>query len=155
VRKRVEHELRERDIIEWKRLDHMKSEFVSTVSHELRTPLTAIRGALGLIDGGAAGALNRQVTDLVRVAVGNSDRLIRLINDLLDIDKMAAGKLELRLETLEPAEVVRAAVDGIETLARQYHITIGEQLTASCAFPGDRDRMIQVLTNLLSNAIKF
>jgi signal transduction histidine kinase len=144
-----------RDISEWKRVDRMKSEFVSTVSHELRTPLTAIRGSLGLLEGGVVGPLTARASDLVRIAVGNTDRLIRLINDMLDLDKMEAGKLELRLASLTPAGIIRAAVDGIHAMAEQYDIQLVEHVTALREVEGDPDRVLQVLTNLLSNAIKF
>jgi PAS domain S-box-containing protein len=144
-----------RDISEWKRVDRMKSEFVSTVSHELRTPLTAIRGSLGLLEGGVVGPLTARASELVRIAVGNTDRLVRLINDMLDLDKMEAGKLELRLTSLTPAGIIRAAVDGIHAMAEQYDIQLVEHVTALREVEGDRDRVLQVLTNLLSNAIKF
>lgn len=144
-----------RDISDWKRLDQMKSEFVSTVSHELRTPLTSVRGALGLLAGGAAGALTGQASSLARIATENTDRLIRLINDMLDLDKMAAGKLDLRLTLLDAADVVRAAVDGIRTMAEQYHIQLADHVAAELPFRADHDRVLQVLTNLLANAIKF
>ncbi len=144
-----------RDITQWRRLDRLKSEFVSTVSHELRTPLTSIRGSLGLLEGGAAGGLSPQGFELVRIARGNAERLIRLINDMLDLDKIEAGKLELRPTTLMPADVVRAAVDGIRAMAEQFNIRLEEHVVAHRTFPGDRDRVVQVLTNLLSNAMKF
>jgi PAS domain S-box-containing protein len=144
-----------RDITDWKRVDRMKSEFVSTVSHELRTPLTAIRGSLGLLEGGVVGPLTARAGELVRIAVGNTDRLIRLINDMLDLDKMAAGKLELRRVSLTPADIIRVAVDGIRAMAEQYDIRLVERVTALRAVEGDPDRVLQVLTNLLSNAIKF
>src|SRR5262249_4901223 len=85
-----------RDVTEWRRLKRMKNEFVSTVSRELRTPLTSIRGALGLLEGGIAGAMAPKAADLLRMARENSDRLIRLINELLDLDKIEAGKFELK-----------------------------------------------------------
>jgi PAS domain S-box-containing protein len=144
-----------RDISEWKRLDQMKSEFVSTVSHELRTPLTSIRGSLGLLEGGVAGTLSNQAHDLIRIARGNTDRLIRLINEMLDLDKIEAGKLDLRVLPLIPAELVRTAVDEIRSLADQYHVQVEEHVQAHRTFEGDRDRVLQVLTNLLSNAVKF
>ena len=143
------------DISEWKRIDRMKSEFVSTVSHELRTPLTSIRGALGLLESGVAGTLSPQALDLARIGRTNSERLIRLISDMLDLDKIEAGLLDLRPSTLIPADVVRAAVDGIRTLADQFQIRFEEQVEAHRTFEGDRDRVIQVLTNLISNAVKF
>lgn len=144
-----------RDMSEFKRLDRMKGEFVSTVSHELRTPLTSIRGALGLLDGGVAGALSEQARELVRIAMENIERLSRLVNDMLDLDKMEAGKLELRLVSLVPDDVVSAAVEGIRAMAEQQGIRLVQRIATQQSFTADRDRIIQVLTNLLSNAIKF
>ncbi len=144
-----------RDITEWKRLDRMKNEFVSTVSHELRTPLTSIRGALGLLESGAGGGLTPQAQELVRIGRGNTERLIRLIGDMLDLDKMEAGRLELHLSTLMPAELVRTAVDGVHVIAEQFQVRIEEHVEAHRTLEGDHDRVIQVLTNFLSNAVKF
>ena len=144
-----------RDISEWKRLDRMKNEFVSTVSHELRTPLTLIRGALGLLESGVGGALTTQAQELVRIGRGNTERLIRLIGDMLDLDKIEAGRLDLHLATLMPAELVRTAVDGVQVIAEQFQVRIEEHVEAHRTLEGDHDRVIQVLTNFLSNAVKF
>jgi PAS domain S-box-containing protein len=144
-----------RDITQWKRLDRMKSEFVSTVSHELRTPLTSIRGALGLLESGVGGALTPQAQELVRIGRGNTERLIRLISDMLDLDKIEAGRLDLHLSALMPTEVVRTAVDGMQVFADQFQVRIEQRVDAHRTFEGDHDRVIQVLTNLLSNAVKF
>jgi PAS domain S-box-containing protein len=144
-----------RDITEWRALDRLKNEFVSTVSHELRTPLTAIRGSLGLLEAGVAGALTPKAQSLVRIGRTNTERLIRLINDMLDLDRIAAGKLALRRARLVIADVVRVAVEEMRGLAAQRAIGIIEEVTSRVAIFGDRDRMVQVLTNLLSNAIKF
>ena len=144
-----------RDVTEWRRLNRMKNEFVSTVSHELRTPLTSIRGALGLLEGGLGGAMAPKALDLLRMARENSDRLIRLINELLDLDKIEAGKLDLKYETLTPSAIVRTALDGIATMADEHRIKLVEHVEAHRSFSADRDRIIQVLTNLVSNAIKF
>ena len=144
-----------RDVTEWQRVNRMKSEFVSTVSHELRTPLTSVRGALGLLEGGVVGAINPKALDLIRMARENSDRLIRLINDMLDLDKIEAGKLDLRWATLMPHDIVRATLDGISAMADQFGMRLVERVAAHRTFAGDRDRMVQVLTNLVSNAIKF
>jgi PAS domain S-box-containing protein len=144
-----------RDVTEWRRLDRMKSEFVSTVSHELRTPLTSIRGALGLLEGGIAGVMAPKALDLLRMARENSDRLIRLINELLDLDKIEAGKLDLKYEVLTPSAIVRATLDGIAAMADEHKIRLIEHVEAHRSFSADRDRIVQVLTNLVSNAIKF
>jgi signal transduction histidine kinase len=144
-----------RDISGWKHLDRVKSEFVSTVSHELRTPLTAIRGSLGLLEGGGVTNLPPKALNLLRIARNNCDRLVRLLNDMLDLDKIEAGKLTLRAVPLEPAEVVGAALDELRPMADQRAIALVEDLSPVPSVNGDRDRLIQVLTNLVSNAIKF
>jgi PAS domain S-box-containing protein len=144
-----------RDVTEWSRVNRLKSEFVSTVSHELRTPLTSIHGALTLVGSGAVGALPAKVAHLVTIARSNCERLVRLINDMLDLEKMEAGRLELRPVLLHPADVVRSAVDGIRAMAEEYRMVLDERVDAPRTFVGDRDRIIQVLTNLVSNAIKF
>jgi len=144
-----------RDITEWKELDRLKNEFVSTVSHELRTPLTSLRGSLGLLEGGHGGALTAKGHELVEIARSNTDRLIRLINDMLDLDKMAAGRLDLQLVELDPAALMRTVVDGVRGFASQRRIGINEIVDPAPTILGDHDRIVQVLTNLVSNAIKF
>ena len=144
-----------RDISERTEVDRLKSEFVSTVSHELRTPLTSIRGSLGLIEGGVVGEVPARVLELTRIARVNADRLIRLINDILDLDKIEAGKLELKIAPVLPADVVTATLEGIEGMAAMRGIRLTSQVESGDAVPADRDRVIQVFTNLVSNAIKF
>jgi len=144
-----------RDVTAWRRVNRMKNEFVSTVSHELRTPLTSVRGALGLLEAGVVGPLAPKGLDLVRIARENTDRLIRLINDMLDLDKIEAGKLVLRLAPLAPSDIVRATLDGIAAMAGEFGVSLTEHVAAHRSFLGDRDRVVQVLTNLVSNAIKF
>jgi PAS domain S-box-containing protein len=144
-----------RDLTEWKALDRMKNEFVSTVSHELRTPLTSMRGALGLLEAGVTGPLSDKGIDLVHVAQENCERLIRLINDMLDLDKIEAGSLAFDPAELAPADVVRATLDGIAGMAVVYGITLEHAIEETPTVLADRDRIIQVLTNLVSNAIKF
>jgi PAS domain S-box-containing protein len=144
-----------RDVTEERRVNRMKSEFVSTVSHELRTPLTSVRGALGLLEAGVAGPISPKGLELIRIAGDNAERLIRLISDMLDLDKIEAGKFDLRPAPLMPSDLVRVAVDGISGMAGQYGVRIAEHIDAHRSFAGDHDRVVQVLTNLLSNAIKF
>lgn len=144
------------DITELKRIDRMKTEFVSTVSHELRTPLTSIRGSLGLIAGGVAGELPETAKTLVGIAKNNCERLIRLINDILDSEKIESGKMRLDLKAIDISQVVRQALSANEGFAGQHLVTMRlrapDEPLQVCI---DSDRMIQVLTNLLSNAIKF
>lgn len=144
-----------RDISDWKRLDRMKTEFVSTVSHELRTPLTSIRGSLGLLEAGIAGPLPAEAHELVRIARSNAERLIRLVNDMLDLDKIEAGRLELKTGQLTPADLVATAIEGMQALAAEHEVRFDARVSADYTFTGDRDRLLQVLTNLLSNAVKF
>jgi len=145
-----------RDITERKRVEQLKNEFVSKVSHELRTPLTSIAGSLGLLAGGAVGQLPEKARPLVDIARTNSNRLTRLIDDLLDMEKMAAGKLafDLRTEALIP--LLHQALEANQTYAEQLgvHFALrecGEDVAVSV----DRWRLMQVLSNLLSNAAKY
>ncbi|WNG25360.1 PAS domain S-box protein [Cystobacter fuscus] len=152
-----------RNVTEQKRLEAkqrqvelMKSEFVSTVSHELRTPLTSIRGSLGLLEGGILGELPSQAQDMVRIARSNTERLIRLINDILDLEKMESGKLDFQLEPLELGTLLAQAVEAHQGYAEECDARVELALEA----PGaralvDGDRFLQVLANLLSNALKF
>lgn len=144
-----------KDITDHKEVDRMKSEFISTVSHELRTPLTSIRGALGLLEGGVVGPLTAEAQEVVQIAMDNSQRLIRLINELLELDKMEAGKIELCLQNIDPNKLSKAALEGIRGMADQAGVQLALSLEARGIVRGDWDRLIQVLTNLLSNAIKF
>ncbi|HEY0970600.1 MAG TPA: response regulator [Gemmatimonadales bacterium] len=146
----VLHDLSGRDAV-----DRMKREFVSVVSHELRTPLTSIRGSLGLVEGGLAGPLPPKALELVRIARSNTDRLVRLINDILDIEKIESGRMELRLDTLGLRELVAAAVEEMQGSAQQSGVALAVSIDEEVQVRGDRDRLLQVLTNLLSNAIKF
>jgi len=143
------------DITERARIERLKNEFVSIVSHELRTPLTSIRGSLGLLDGGVVGELEQRTSSLVKIALGNTERLIRLVNDILDLDKIETGKLELRRETLEPVELANEAIAEIAGYAEERGVTLVREFEPAEAIRGDRDRLLQVLINLLSNAIKF
>ena len=146
------------DISERKKVDRMKSEFVSTVSHELRTPLTSIHASLSLLDSGMAGELPADVAKLIHIASGSCDRLMRMVNDLLDIQKIEAGRMDYlrRPELLAP--LLRQAVETMEGQARQGGVTLKLDLppgSDGVKSEADPDRMLQVLSNLLSNAIKF
>ena len=142
-----------RDVTEWTRVNRLKNEFVSTVSHELRTPLTSIHGALRLMEGGAMNPA--AMANLVTIARANCERLIRLINDMLDLDKIEAGKLELRCTLLASADLVETVLDSMRAMADEYRVRLVCAIDASVDFNGDRDRILQVLTNLVSNAVKF
>lgn len=139
-----------------KRIDAMKTEFISIVSHELRTPLTSIRGSLGLIAGGVAGSLPERALQLVGIAKNNCDRLVRLINDLLDVEKIESGKVPLRMEPAQIVPLVKQALLQMEPLAQQHQVRLQLQAPEGpLQVRVDSDRLLQVVTNLLSNAVKF
>lgn len=144
-----------RDMTDSKKIARMKNEFISTVSHELRTPLTSIRGALGLIAGGAMGAVSGEIKSLIDIATNNSERLVRLINDILDIEKIESGKMVFDIAPVPLLAVIRQTLDAVEAYATQLgvHIELAEADDVMVA--ADSDRLQQVLTNLLSNAAKF
>jgi signal transduction histidine kinase/CheY-like chemotaxis protein len=139
-----------------KQLDNLKDEFISTVSHELRTPLTSIHGALGLLSSGKAGHVDDKAANLLRIASSNTERLVRLINDILDLERMESGRAPLQIRQLSLGEVVAQAVETMRSMAEKFDVelVVGPADTA-ISFDGDPDRIQQVLTNLLSNAIKF
>ncbi|MBG6070394.1 MULTISPECIES: ATP-binding protein [unclassified Polaromonas] len=144
------------DITELKRIDRMKTEFISTVSHELRSPLTSIRGSLGLIAAGIAGELPEAAKNLVEIANNNCERLIRLINDILDSEKIESGKMRLELTVVNMAQLAQQAMLAHEGFAKQHDVKLVLQAPdASLQASVDSDRLVQVLTNLLSNAVKF
>ncbi len=145
-----------RDLSSRQEIEQLKSGFVSTVSHELRTPLTSISGSLGLLAGGIAGALPGKAARLVDIAKLNCERLVRLINDILDLERAESGRLELRLAAQRLEPIVRQALDANRAYAQSFGATI--ELAADsddASVLVDHDRLIQVLTNILSNAAKF
>ncbi len=145
-------------LIQRSELDQIKDEFISTVSHELRTPLTSIRGALGLLSAGLMGAMDVKAQNLLRIAVTNTDRLIRLINDILDLERMESGRAPLHIRRCSMRDLAQQAIETMNALADAAHVALELGLTApreAVFFDGDSDRILQVLTNLLSNAIKF
>jgi len=143
------------DIVQLKELERLKADFVSTVSHELRTPLTSMRGALGLLLSGAGGELSPKGRDLLRIALTNTDRLIRLINDILDIEKIDAGHVQMRRDRLRLRPIVESTMAGLEGLARDAEVRLEVGECADVEIFGDADRLTQVFTNLISNAVKF
>ena len=144
------------DISERLRNDRLKDEFVSTVSHELRTPLTSIAGSLGLLAGGAAGPLPDPTMRLLRIAHKNSERLVRLINDILDIEKIESGQVMFDLKRIEVRALVEQAIEANRGFADSFAVRVGlDAASVPAQVRADADRLVQVLTNLLSNAIKF
>ena len=144
-----------RDISERRRVEQMKEDFISTVSHELRTPLTSIGGSLALLATGLAGELSDKAARLVAIAQSNSQRLVRLINNVLDIGKIGAGEFLMNLEPLELREIARRSIDSMQAYADNYGVSLVLADGPSVPVRGDVDRLIQVTTNLLANACKF
>lgn len=141
---------------ELKSLDRAKSEFVSIASHELRTPLTSIKGSLGLLSHGIVGELDESAQEMVKVAEQETDRLVRLINEMLDLAKIESRSLTLKKQWIPLHELFEKTVQGIHGFANSAQVEIIPQ----CHDPSiqchvDIDRLQQVITNLLSNAIKF
>jgi PAS domain S-box-containing protein len=143
-----------RDITERKALDRMKDEFISTVSHELRTPLTSIRGSLGLLASGMLGQAGEKAQKMLTIASSNTDRLVRLINDILDIERMRSGRATLSRRIVSVLPLLQEAAELMRAMANENGIQI-KVMTEDVQVEIDPDRMIQVLSNLLSNAIKF
>ncbi|MBZ0187428.1 MAG: PAS domain S-box protein, partial [Candidatus Obscuribacterales bacterium] len=143
-----------RDVTERKEAENRVKEFYSTVSHELRTPLTAIRTALGLMEASFVEQASK-AKPVLDIACEEADRLIRLINDILDIRKIEAGKMDMELKKLNPKDIVLRAVGSIESLASDAGVTIVTDLNETAQLLVDEDRLQQVLSNLLSNAIRF
>jgi PAS domain S-box-containing protein len=142
------------DVTRRHEVDRMKDEFVSVVSHELRTPLTSIRGSLGLLAGGAVGEIPPQGQRMVEIAVESTDRLIRLINDILDIERIRSGAIVLDRRRCEAVELVTASLGVVTPLARDAGVELAVGHVEGAAW-GDPDRLVQTLTNLVSNAVKF
>ena len=143
------------DISVRREVERMKSEFVSTISHELRTPLTSIAGSLTLISGGAAGETPPKIARLVGIARQNSERLIRLINDILDLEKAEAGKLDFQLSVRSLRAEVAAVAEFNRGFAQGLGVAIELEDGDDADVLIDSDRLTQVLTNLISNAAKF
>lgn len=139
------------DITERKRLEN---EFISLVSHELRTPLTSLLGALDLLNAGQLGNLNDQGQKVLSIAVTNTERLMRLINDILDIERMKSGKIAIQKVRCNAASLLTQAVETMQAMAQQAQVELVNQPLAVELW-ADSDRIVQTLTNLLSNAIKF
>jgi signal transduction histidine kinase len=141
---------------ERKRLERLKDEFVSTVSHELRSPLTSIAGSLGLLMGNAAGSLPKSAERLLEIAHTNSMRLVRLVSDILDIEKLESGHVAFDLRQIQVRQLVEQAVEAIRGYAEGHRVKVRiEAAVAVDDVRADADRLAQVLTNLMSNAIKF
>jgi signal transduction histidine kinase len=135
--------------------ERVKDEFVSVVGHELRTPLTSIRGSLGLLEGGVFGELPKEAASMVELAVTNTDRLVRLINDILDVERMEAGRMEFQLAPVKASELVGNAMQIVQINATEARMTLTSDIEEDLTVWADSDRIVQVLVNLLGNALKF
>jgi PAS domain S-box-containing protein len=145
-----------RDITARQEIDRLKSDFITTVSHELRTPLTSIRGSLGLLTGGVVGEISPAAKTMIDIAYKNSERLTRLVDDILDIERIESGKLAFHMTPIDLTRLVDQAIEANSGYGEQFGVTF--VLTGSMPgayVQGDADRLIQVFTNLLSNAAKF
>jgi PAS domain S-box-containing protein len=143
-----------RDVTQRREVDRLKNEFISMVSHELRTPLTAIRGSLGLLGGGALGPLTPAATRMVDIALVSSDRLTRLINEILDLERMEAGALPLELGDFSVRSLIDTALGQAGVLAQEAGVGV-RVIHVDGEVRADADRVVQTLLNLLGNAIKF
>lgn len=143
-----------KDISDRREIERIKDEFVSVVSHELRTPLTSIRGALGLLASGVLHLNPEKAQRMLDIAVNNTDRLIRLINDILDIERIESGKVSMNKQACDAASLMSQAIEVVRPLAEKAEICLSVS-PISAQIWADGDRIIQVFTNLLSNAIKF
>ena len=142
------------DVSERRRLERMKDEFISTVSHELRTPLTSLRASLGLIQSGALAKRPEKQQQMVEMAIGNCDRLTRLVNDILDFDGAEKRRLPLNREPVEAIDLLRRAADVAHGAATQARMEFRIDAKASPVF-ADSERVMRVLNELVTNAIKF
>jgi PAS domain S-box-containing protein len=145
-----------RDMTVSRRNEGLKDEFAATVSHELRTPLTSIAASLALLAGGAAGALPDPVMRLIAIAHTNAQRLVRLINDILDIEKIESGKTVFKLGRVAARRLVEQAIEANRGFAAGFRVSVRlDAASEEAMVRADPDRLTQVVTNLLSNAVKF
>jgi len=142
------------DVSERREVERLKKEFVSTVSHELRTPLTSIRGSLSLLAGGVLGELPDEAKDVLAIAERNVVRLIGLINDILDLERLETGRIEMRMADVPIEEVFARSLEAVRAAAEQQRIRLDVKPCDAVA-RGDGDRLVQVVVNLLGNAAKF
>ena len=147
-------EVLEQTVERLQEVERLKNGFLSTVSHELRTPLTSIRGSLGLLASGAVGALSDEGVEVVAIAERNAVRLVALINDILDLERLETGTIALQFARVPVESIVRRAMESVATFGQTHGITVEAPAVSSLIW-ADADRIVQVLVNLLSNAVKF
>lgn len=145
-----------RDVTQYREQERLTAEFAAAVAHELRTPMTSIKGALGLLLGGAAGPLSADAREILEIALHNSDRLVRLVNDILDVTRLETGRMAMKREPVEVSQVVQRAAAELAAYASERGVNVTLDLAPGLPQAmADPDRLEQVLVNLLSNAIKF
>ncbi|TGK82323.1 PAS domain S-box protein [Leptospira noumeaensis] len=145
-----------RNITERKKAEALKNEFISLVSHELRTPLTSIKGSIDLLLAGVAGELSNQTKSLLNICRKNTQRLVRFVTDLLDIEALDSGNINFKFRTYRLEEILQSSVDGMRTFAEQYHVLLNyDQNFPSTSVFVDEDRLNHCITNLISNAVKY
>lgn len=145
-----------RDISERLKADKMKSEFISIINHELRTPLTSLLGSLKLVNGGVVGEISEKPAALLKIAESNGEMLLLLINDILDMSKLAEGQMKLKLEKVSVFDIIKKSMVANEAYAQKYNVNYvmcGQSF--DCYGDLDPIRLLQVMSNLLSNAAKF
>lgn len=142
------------DITEQQKIELIKSEFISIVSHELRTPLTAIQAALGLLNTGIYDQKPDKFKRMIEIASIDSDRLVRLVNDILTLERLESGRAVLKKTTCNANDLMEQAVEGVQAIAKQQNITFNIHPTDAQVWAAP-DAIIQTLINLLGNAIKF
>jgi len=143
-----------RDITQRREIERLKEQFVSVVSHELRTPLTAIRGSLGLLESGALGPLPEEGRRMLEIAVRNTDRLVRLVNDMLDLERADSGTMALRYGPCDAAQLVAQAAESVLAMAGDAGVRLSVDAPPA-SFAADADRLVQTLINLIHNAVKY
>jgi signal transduction histidine kinase len=150
------NEVLQLEVEERKRAEKIKQEFISTVSHELRTPLTSIKGSLGLMKAGTLDKDPDKLQSMMDIAYDNSERLVLLINDILDIEKLEAGKMAYQLEPIDAVDLVKGAIEANKGFADEHGVVfVWSGTDESIQVKGDKDRLMQVMSNLMSNAAKF
>lgn len=143
------------DITERKQIDQMKRDFVAMVSHDLRTPLTSIQMVHSLLAAGAYGDLNDDGKESVQGAQDSCDRLITLVNDLLDLERMESGRMDLSLDSIPLSDIIKPSINMVANAIKQKKIELILDSSIDPVVRADKERMIQVLINLIANAVKF
>ena len=144
------------DITQQSMAEQFKNEFIANVSHELRTPLTAIRGSIGLMLGGALGDLPKRTEDMARICQQNSERLLFLVNDLLDMQKIEQGQLEVNMIPVDASILLQECLQNMQSYAQEFgpKLVLNDQ-APHAVISVDSDRLQQVIANLIANAVKF